>query len=394
MTLSHPVGDDRDEITVDYAGANAPAPNHQVILTGNGGNPFTESGWTGWTALDNGYALADSDPSCRRAPSLTIAPCFQTGVLSYTFDGTAEPTSPTDFCGTASDAADLDLTLDGIGAIGKSSPFTVTTNDNRAFQPADTATPNSDGGLVSLTVRCGRAGLVQPVPEPVARVHAHGVPHLHGRSRLQTVPAQGSCPAVRTRSPTGREACLGDGDRLAPVSPGTVHRAAAIRRGDTVTLSNGSRVLTTLHVANLQVQSTAATMPAGGKCSAGRVLGPLDAAPTNWRRASPPRRDGGGAADTGEICPVERDATGLPTTTIAQTDERSGGQTMTEVADVADTSPVEGETVYGAFTALAIELPDRSACSTDRRCASPTRRRPAARGVPQRPTSTQPTGSR
>ena len=51
---SHVVGDDRDEIDVDYSGAGAPTPNHQVILTGNGGNPFTESGWTGWTALDNG----------------------------------------------------------------------------------------------------------------------------------------------------------------------------------------------------------------------------------------------------------------------------------------------------------------------------------------------------
>jgi hypothetical protein len=46
-------------------------------------------------------------------------------------------------------------------------------------------------------------------------------------------------------------------------------------------------------------------------------------------------------------------AAGLPTSGIAQTDESSGGGTVTEVADVADTSPVEGETVYGTFTALA-----------------------------------------
>ena len=56
------VGDDRDEIDVDYAGTGAPTPHHQVILTGNGGNPFTESGWTGWTALDNG-AFLTNDPA-------------------------------------------------------------------------------------------------------------------------------------------------------------------------------------------------------------------------------------------------------------------------------------------------------------------------------------------
>ena len=38
------VGDDRDVITIDYSGAGAPTPSHQQILTGNGGNPFTESG--------------------------------------------------------------------------------------------------------------------------------------------------------------------------------------------------------------------------------------------------------------------------------------------------------------------------------------------------------------
>ena len=47
------------------------------------------------------------------------------------------------------------------------------------------------------------------------------------------------------------------------------------------------------------------------------------------------------------------DAAGLPTATIAQTDERSGGLTQTEVPDIQDTSPIEGETVYGRFTALA-----------------------------------------
>ena len=38
---------------------------------------------------------------------------------------------------------------------------------------------------------------------------------------------------------------------------------------------------------------------------------------------------------------------------IGQTDERSGGATFTSVATLANTSPMEAETVYGAFTALA-----------------------------------------
>ena len=72
----------------------------------------------------------------------------------------------------------------------------------------------------------------------------------------------------------------------------------------------------------------------------------------NSEAGEPSSVAGGGAADTGQICPGAN-AAGLPTSDIAQTDELSGGQTVTEVADVADTSPMEGETVYGAFTALA-----------------------------------------
>src|SRR5581483_9953696 len=89
VTLSRPVGDDRDEIDVDYSGSGAPTPNHQVILTGNGGNPFTESGWTGWTAMDNGTALTTSQGGL-----MAIAPCFQTGVLTATAAGHAVTPPP------------------------------------------------------------------------------------------------------------------------------------------------------------------------------------------------------------------------------------------------------------------------------------------------------------
>jgi hypothetical protein len=140
-----------------------------------------------------------------------------------------------------------------------------------------------------------------------------------------------------------------------PATPGTVSEPLTIHRGDTVTLSNGSRVLTTLHVANLQVHITGgAPAVTSGKCSPDQYWGgPLAAAPTNMAAGEPSSVAGGGAAGTGEICPSSGKPSGLPTSTIAQTDERSGGETVTEVADVADTSPVEGETVYGTFTALA-----------------------------------------
>src|SRR5205085_10965962 len=97
----HAVGDDRDEIDVDYSGAGAPTPHHQAILTGNGGNPFTEAGWTGWLGMDAGSA-AGSGPG---GSSLALAPCFQAGTLAYTFNGAAAAQSPNDFCNTQTDVA-------------------------------------------------------------------------------------------------------------------------------------------------------------------------------------------------------------------------------------------------------------------------------------------------
>src|SRR5205085_4373717 len=79
----HAVGDDRDEIDIDYSGAGAPSPHHQVILTGNGGNPFTEAGWTSWLAMDAGSSLTTGTGGS----TLALAPCFQAGTLTYTFNG-------------------------------------------------------------------------------------------------------------------------------------------------------------------------------------------------------------------------------------------------------------------------------------------------------------------
>lgn len=169
----HAVGDDRDEIDVDYSGPGAPNPNHQVILTGNGDNPFGEAGWTGWTDLDNG-AFLTNDPSV--GPSLSLGPCFQTGVLHATLNG-GSLGSPTDFCGTATDAA----TVSTGGPVGPGDVVTQGSNDNRAFQGPDLefapgGQVNQNGGLVDMTVPVGEPDAINTFPEPLPPVFPFGGP--------------------------------------------------------------------------------------------------------------------------------------------------------------------------------------------------------------------------
>jgi hypothetical protein len=144
----------------------------------------------------------------------------------------------------------------------------------------------------------------------------------------------------------------------------------AVRRGSTVTLSNGSRNLTALHVARLRVDLAGArTTVLGGSCQSGDYWGaPLAAPPVSSSAGTPSSPTGGGSALTGMSCPLNGDATGLPASILAQTDDLSGGLTETEVPDIADTSPIDGESLYGKFTALAqsgLLLPDNTAIPTD-----------------------------
>jgi hypothetical protein len=342
---SHAVGDDRDEIDIDYSNAGAPTPNHQVILTGNGGNPFTESGWTGWTALDNASFLTNSDP-LTSGPSLTLGPCFQTGVLAATRNGssiTPLGVSPTDFCNTQTDAADVSL---GSNVTG-SDAFTASSNDNRAFSPPNGATPNTTGGLVNLTVPVGEADAVSLFTSPLQFFASTGFPTCTADLEAWTVTCTGLVSGQGYTITDGTSAVSGNAD-----STGTLTESLAVKGGDSVFLSNGSRTLTTVHVAHLKVDITGEqTVLSGGSCESGQYYGPpLSGAPTNTS-AGAPTAVAGGSALTGEICPITGDATGLPTSTIAQTDELSGGQTQTEVPDIEDTSPMQGETVYGGFTA-------------------------------------------
>jgi len=135
--------------------------------------------------------------------------------------------------------------------------------------------------------------------------------------------------------------------------------------GDALALSNGARTLTTLHVAHLRVSIVARrALLSGGTCQAGSYYGaPLSDAPINMSAGGP------GVALTGMTCPLSGHAAGLPTDAISQTDELSGGQTQTEVPDIENTSPLQGETVYGRFIAVArsgLPEPDHTTAPTNR----------------------------
>jgi hypothetical protein len=338
----HAVGDDRDEIDVDYSGANAPQPHHQVILTGNGANPFIEAGWTGWLDLDIGSATANQPTGS----SLTLAPCFQSGLLGYSFDGALGAETPTDFCNTQTDAATIST-----GVIEPKDVLTATSNDNRAFSSPAGSTPNPLGGLVSLTVPVGEVGSVSAFTHPLAAVFTPGgLPSCTADLEFQAVLCTGLVSGASYSMIDGGQTVTATAD-----STGTAISPLRVAGGDSVALTNGVRTLTTLHVAHLRVAIVGEqTAVIAGSCEPGDYFGaPLSSISLSTVAGLPTSDLNGGMALTGQVCPTNGDATGLPTAAISQTDDRSGGQTETEVPDIQDTSPMEGETMYGKFTALA-----------------------------------------
>lgn len=352
----HAPGDDRDEIDVDYSGAGAPQPSHQVILTGNGGNPFTEAGWTGWLAMDSGSALTNTAGGF----SLALAPCFQTGTLSFTFDGTTQTTSPNDSCNTQTDVAST-----SVSPVNKRDALTWTSNDNRAFEAPTSPTPNLFGGLASLTVPVGEPGSISSFTNPLTTFTPGGFPTCQADLELQAVACTGLVPGESYAVTDGRERISGNAD-----ATGTLVVLLLVRRGDAVAVSNGSRTLTTLHVAKLRVKIQGEnTSVSGGTCQPGEYYGlPLTTPSTSAGAGLPSPLTTGGVALTGEICPTNGHAAGLPATDVVQTDELSGGLTETEVPDIVDTSPIDGETMYGRFTALAesgLTLPGNQVVPTD-----------------------------
>ena len=344
------VGDDRDLIKVSYSGAPL-QPDY--ITTGNGGNPFTEAGWTGWLDLNAG-----ADVSNRNGGFVTLGPCFQTGVLTLDIGGTGY--SANDPCNTQTDTAMI-----ATGRISTGVAVTVSSNENRAFTEPQAVLPSLDprgnemGALVNLTVKLGEPGAVSTFTSPLADVLPYTTPTGFPRCTADLQFGAAVCTGLvhgATYSVTrarGVDRRLGRADTSGTLVVGPFRGAPPLTGGDVLTLSNGRRTLTTLHVAHLVavIIGQETVLGPGSRCQPGLYYG---APPASAPISSVAGLTGqNGATLTGRICPLSGSAEGLSERTIAQTDDRSGDLTVTEVADIASTSPIDGETLYGRFTARA-----------------------------------------
>ncbi|MGZ4176520.1 MAG: hypothetical protein ACXVUX_09905 [Solirubrobacteraceae bacterium] len=326
----HAVGDDRDMIEVLYGLAKgSPAPD--LIQTGDGGNPFTESGFTGWFDLDHGFAVHSASGHTQ----FLIGPCGQTGVLTLRIGASLAP-SPTDQCETETDAAPIT-----VGRVGLGTPVTMTSEDNRGGYALE---PN--GALVGMTVALGEPGSVTAVANHQLVVTPTGFPTCTAFLRIETVRCSGLVPRARYRLLRhGRVLGAGPAGTAGAVTLGGL----PVRGGDVVTLVNAAgRRLTSLHVAHLRVDLIGnETVVASGTCQAGDYWGP----PVTRPPIGP--SIGVGIGGSGTICPGSGRAKGLPTADIAQTDDFSGGQTVTQVPLIESTAPIQDETLYGSFVASA-----------------------------------------
>jgi hypothetical protein len=325
----HGVGDDRDAIEVAY---RSPELRPNLIATGDGGDPFSESGWTGWFVLDHGYAV--------RSSSVVLAPCMQTGVLALSVRG-APTAPPVNQCDTESDAATV-----ATGRLTTATPLTMSSEDNRAIAP-----DNRPGALVRLTIPLGEPGSVSNIGNPQITFKPTGFPTCTADLRAQSVRCAGLVPRGRyvLRRRRGRLPVPATAGKAGTATFSGFRVGRPIKGGDVLTLRGRSgRVLTVLHIAHLRVDIHGEqTVVASGECEPGDYYG----APVTTIPSSP--AFGLGVAGDGTVCPSKGSAAGLSTTHIAQTDDRSGGQTVTEVPDIVSTTPLDGETLYGDFIALA-----------------------------------------
>jgi hypothetical protein len=331
---AHAAGDDRDELTVAY-GVGGQQP--ELIETGDGGNPFTESGYTGWLGLDNGYAV-ESD---RAGSRVVLGPCAQTGVLSLRV-GSAFTAPPAQLCQTEADAA-----IVSTGRLGLGTPVTMSSQDNRSDNPL---TP--DGALIKLTIPLGEPNSVSALGNPFVLFQPTGFPSCTAFLRIQIVSCSGLVPraSYALRRARGGAVRRARANRHGVVSIGGFPGRRGIAAGDALTLSNtAGRKLTTLHVAHIRVDLIGeSTRIASGGCQPGDYYGPpLRSPPISTAVAMP------GSGGTGMICPVSGRAKGLSATDIAETDDFSGGQTVTLVPTVESTAPVQDENLFGAFIASA-----------------------------------------
>jgi hypothetical protein len=345
------VGDDRDLVTVTYAGATL---QPDFITTGSGGSPFEEGGWTGWTDLDNG-----DDVTNRNGGFVTVGPCFQAGVLTVDFNGT--PYSANDPCNAQTDTATI-----ATGPISPGAAVTLSSLDNRAFTQPQPIGPSLDpqgneaGALVKLTVKLGEPGAQSTFSSPLADVlplaRLTGFATCTADLQFGAAECTGLVPGERYRltRARGADTLSKRAGQQGVIVVGPFRGAPALRGGDVLTLSNGQVVLTTLHVAHLAavVEGEETVLAPGSRCQPGLYYGapPSKPAPASTVAGLTGQN---GATLTGRICPASGSAAGFSATAIAQADDLSGGLTQTEVADISSTSPLAGETLYGRFTARA-----------------------------------------
>lgn len=317
----HAVGDDREGIAVVYIGDNAPQPD--LIATGDGGNPFTEAGYTGWSDLDHGYAVGSNN--------VILGPCGQTGVLALRV-GSRYTTPPVQLCGTETDLSEVST-----GALQPGTPLTLSSEDNRAESPLEL-----NGALVKLTIPLGEPNSVSAVGNSQILLIPTGFPECTAYLRIESVRCTGLVAHARYK--LGSRHARADSDGAMFVSGLRLHG------GQQLALTNrAGRRLTTLHVAHLRVAVIGnQTRIASGVCQPGDFYGP----PLS---SSTPVSDqvGDGVFGDGTICPLSGKAKGLSTEDIAQTDDFSGGQTTITVPMIESTAPIQDETLYGAFVASA-----------------------------------------
>lgn len=330
------VGDDRDELIVRYGrGARA-----ELIQTGNGGNPFTASGWTGWFDLNHGYAVGSR--------SVLIAPCSQVGELTLRVNG-ASTGSPELACATGNDSARIQ-----VAGLGPGTNLSLSSEDNRA---PTASTPS--GALVNLTVTLGEPGAVDPAMNPLIPFTSTGRAACTADLHAQRVSCTGLVPRGRytlIRQRGSRQViATADGSGTASFSSFARQRqergsAAALSGGDLLTLRNSAaRTLTALHVAHLRVDLTGASSAVrSGRCEPDGYLGaPISAPPTGHGVGQP------GVAGLGLVCPHDGSAAGLSSDSLIALDDRSAGRTVTEVPLIEGTAPLQNATLYGPFRALA-----------------------------------------
>jgi hypothetical protein len=323
----HAFGDDRDIVVVAY-GRGGPKP--ELIATGSGGNPFTASGWTGWFDLDYGYFVGNR--------GVALGPCSQTGTLTLKVGRVTTNPPPIQLCETETNAAIIRT-----HTITRATRVTLTSEDDRAVSPF-----NFNGALVGLTISLGEPDSVPALLNNQAVIPQTGFPLCSANLEAQAVDCGGL--VIGDGYTLTRRRGHVQAHQVADLTGRISVTGVRVARGDVFKLTNSAgRTLTKLHVANLRVDVTGEqSVLSGGTCEPGDYYGPpLTRAPIGSAVGT------GGATGTGAVCPLDGHAKNLPSSTIEQTDDFSGGLTRTVVPDLESVSPSSGATLYGPFVAQA-----------------------------------------